>query len=299
MELLNKAEIFVNVAKYAGFTPAANVMGITSSAVSKQILGLEEALGVKLFNRTTRKVSLTEEGQLYYERMAQILEQAAEAQALVTERAASPKGTLKVSVPQDFGRLHLKDALTSFIRAYPDITLCTQFSNRMVDIQGDGFDVAIRIGALADSSLVAHRLGGVSLTLTASPAYLKEHGTPKKPVDLKRHRMLSYSYNEQPLEWQYRDPKGGKQQISLKAHFFSDSGDMLMDAAVHGLGIAILPTFYTRKHVEVGTLKTLLPEYVTQPERAIYAVMPPTKFMPSKLRVFIDHMAAYMKRHPA
>lgn len=298
MEHIEKAALFVAVVKNGGFTAAGKALGLTNSAISKQVQLLEAALGVKLLHRTTRRVSTTEEGQIYYDRMAHVLEQAAEAEALISTYAHHAKGTLRVSIPAGFGHLYLREALVDFALKYPDITLCTSLSDRHVDIQAEGFDLAIRIGALADSSLVAKKLCEVPMTWVASPAYLKENGTPQKPADLKSHRLLGYNSQERPLEWRYRERRGPEQHISLKSTFYSDSGSMLLEAALKHAGLAILPTFFTQKYLEIGTLKAVLADYITTPERAIYAVMPPARHVPSKVRTFIDYIAAYMKKRP-
>lgn len=295
---LEKAQLFVQVVRHGGFSAAARALGITGSAVSKQVQALEENLGVKLLSRTTRRVSVTEQGQIYYDRMVQALEVAAEAEEMVRSYTAEPKGVLKLSVPAGFGQMYLKEALVEFAARYPEITMGLSLSDRHVDIQGEGFDLAIRIGALADSALVAKKLCDVAMGWVASPAYLKEHGRPKKPADLAEHRILGYGADAHMQEWQYQDPRGTKQKQAMKPVFCSDSGDMLLEAALKGHGLTILPTFYTQKHLQVGTLKAVLTEYATLPERAIYAVMPPSRYMPYKVRVFIEFITAFMKKRP-
>lgn len=298
MDHLDKASVLVNVVRHGGFAAAARALGITGSAVSKQVQQLEETLGVKLLTRTTRRVGLTEQGRLYHDRMVQVLEAAAEAEAMVRSYAAEPKGVLRISIPAGFGQMYLKEALVDFSRRYPAITVALNLSDRHVDIQGEGFDLAIRIGALADSALVAKKLCGVTMSWTASLAYLKEHGVPKKPADLLQHRILGYGGEPRPMEWLYQDKRGARQRLALHPAFFSDSGDMLLEAALKHQGLTILPGFYTQKHLQVGTLQAVLTEYATLPERAIYAVMPPSRYMPYKVRVFIEFITAFMKKRP-
>lgn len=298
MEQGARAEIFVQVVRQGGFSAAARVLGLTGSAVSKQVQLLESALGVKLLNRTTRQVSLTEAGQLYYDRMARIVEEMHEIEAMVGSFAAVPKGSLRLCLPQGFGHLYLKPAIIGFAQKYPAITLHTYLTDRFVDLQAEGFDLAIRIGALEDSALVARKLCSAPMLMVASPAYLAEYGTPQTPQDLPVHRHLAYSNRDRPLEWRYRDLRGKRQKMMLPAVFFSDSGEMLLEAALAGMGIAQLPTFYTQKHLQIGNLQALLTEYPADPERGIYALMPPSRHVPLKLRVFLDYMTAYLKKRP-
>ncbi len=298
MDPLSRIGIFIAVVKNASFAGAARHLGITSSAVSKQIQNLEFELQVKLLNRTTRNVAVTEEGAVFFERAGRALEDIREAKEHVFELKAHPRGPLKISIPSSLGDKYLGRAIAAFGRHYPEVELDVSFDDRFVDIVSEGFDVIVRIAALKDTTLVARKLASCPVSLCASPAYLKKHGTPKTPDDLRHHNVLAYSRNQGLHEWHYRAVDGRQGRVGLTGSFKSDSGQMLCSAAMEDMGIVLLPVFYAAEHLASGQLTGLLTDYETWPVRDIHAVFPPNRFVSTRLRLFIDHLAWVCKDLP-
>jgi DNA-binding transcriptional LysR family regulator len=298
MDHLSRVGVFLAVVKAQSFAGAARELGITSSAVSKQVQNLEQNLRVKLLNRTTRNVSVTEEGALYYERAGRALGDLQEAQEQIQEMKLRPKGPLKVSLPHSLGVKYLTEAIALFAVRYPEVDLNVSLDERFVDIVNEGFDVVLRIGSLKDTSLVARRLASCPFVLCASPAYLEANGTPKAPDDLSNLNVLAYTQNGGLHEWQYEDPVGKSGLVSLTGNFKSDSGDILCRAAIEGVGIVNLPVFEVAKHLESQELRSILPNYVTQPRREIYAVFQPNRFQSLRQRLIVDHLVATCKQLP-
>lgn len=298
MDRISRIGVFIAVVKEQSFAGAARNLGITSSAVSKQIQNLEMDLQVKLLNRTTRNVSVTEEGAIYFERAKRALDDLQEAQDEIYELKSHPRGPLKVSLPHSLGIKYLSDCVAKFAATFPDVALDVSLDDRFVDPVNDGFDVVVRIGSLKDTSLIARRLASCPFMLCASAGYLEQNGTPDTPEDLARHDVLAYTRNTGVHEWRYKDAAQQVGQISLSGTFRSDSGDMLCRAAIEGVGIAILPAFYVAEHLNVGRLQRLLPRYLTWPERDIHAVFRPNRYQSTRLRVFVDHLVATCKELP-
>jgi DNA-binding transcriptional LysR family regulator len=298
MDHLSRIGIFVAVVKNQSFAGAARELGITSSAVSKQVQNLENELQIKLLNRTTRKVSATEEGAIFFERAARALEDLHEAKEQVHELKTNPKGSLKVSIPLSLGINYLSKDIAAFAKQYPDIHLDVSFDDRIVDIVSEGFDLVIRISELRDSSLIARRLAPCPFAICASSEYLKTHGPLNSPEDLADHNVLAYTRNTGLHEWRYKARNGKGGQVSLKGTFKSDSGQMMCEAALQGIGIAILPIFYVAEHLKTGSLIKILPQYTTWPNRDIHAVFMPNRYLSTRLRLFVDHLATVCKSLP-
>lgn len=298
MDHLSRIGIFIEVVKNHSFAGAAKVLGITSSAVSKQVQNLENELQVKLLNRTTRKVSTTEEGAIFFERAARALEDLNEAQEQVHELKTNPKGSLKISIPLSLGINYLIKEIAAFAKQYPDIHLDVSFDDRIVDVVSEGFDLVIRISELRDSSLIARRLAACPFVICASHEYLKTHGALNSPDDLTNHNVLAYTRNTGLHEWRYKGADGQNGQVSLKGTFKSDTGQMMCEAALQGIGIAILPIFYVAEHLKSGSLVQILPEYITFPNRDIHAVFMPNRYLSTRLRLFVDHLAIVCKSLP-
>jgi len=277
MDHLSRIGIFIEVVKHASFAGAARKLGLTSSAVSKQVQNLEHNLQTKLLDRTTRSVSLTEEGALFFERAGRAMEDLAEAEEQIHELKSCPRGTLKISIPLGIGIKHLKTSIAAFAREYPEVILDLSFDDRLVNIAEEGFDVAVRIGALQDSSLIARRLASCPTYLCASPEYLKRHGTPQNPDDLVQHNVLAYTRNQAPHEWRYIAKSGEMGHTKLHSTFRCDTGEMLREAAFQGVGIASLPIFYLAEDFKSGALTCILPDYTEWPRRDIYAVFMPNR----------------------
>ncbi len=294
MDRLTEMEAFVQVVDHGGFTEAARKMGLSKSAVSKHISALEARLAVRLLNRTTRRVSPTELGLAYYDRARTVLIDAAEAEDMVTAMQATPKGSLRVSAPVSFGISHLSTAVSKFLRAYPEVDMHMVLDDRYVEIVAEGFDLAIRVGVLEDSSLKARRLAETSRRLVAAPSYIQRMGEPRTLDDLHRHELLHYSNLATGNFWRLRAPSGEERQIRVGGRLTVNNGDSLLKAAEMGLGIALLPSFIICDSIQAGRLVEVLTE--RGPDRhGIYAIYPEGRFTQPKLRAFIDFLAEHFR----
>jgi DNA-binding transcriptional LysR family regulator len=296
MDKLNSMQHFVEVVNRGSFTRAAEKTGLSRSQISKSVMQLESFLGARLLNRTTRRISLTEIGQIFYERCAEILQEVEAAEAVAREMTDNPSGTLHLAAPTSFGVRHLQQLLPRYLQQYPDVQLKLSLSDRFIDVVEEGFDLVIRITELADSSLVSRRIAPCKRVFCASPGYLEQHGTPQVPQDLSIHRCLVYSNSLKPDTWELRGP-GGLESVRINGPFCSDNGDVLQAAAVAGLGITLLPTFIVGEDLQAGRLHEVLQDYCP-PEISIYAVFPSRKFMSAKVRSFIDFLASHFTDEP-
>lgn len=295
MNNLGRIDVFLEVAKRQSFARAASALGMTGPAVSKQIMALEDSLGVKLLHRTTRQVTLTDEGAQYYERARVAIEELKEAAAQLGDTKAKPSGTIRINAPLSFSHAHLLPVLSGFAKKYPDILLDVSFDDRTVDVIADGYDLVIRIGVLQDSTLVARHLADCPIVLVASPKYLDKQGVPSTPADLKQHRMIAYSYQGIVGEWKYSGPGGKTGSIKTEASFKASTGEMMLQAALDGLGIAILPAFMIATNLKAGRLVRVLSDYETHPHRTITAVMPPNRYRTQKIKLLLDWIGAALK----
>lgn len=298
MDHVSRVGIFIAVVEAQSFAGAARSCGITSSAVSKQIQNLERDLKVKLLNRTTRNVSVTEEGAIYFERAKRALDDLQEAQEEIYELKSHPRGPLKISLPLSLGVKYFTQSVAQFAAAYPDVELDVSLDDRFVDLVNEGFDMVVRIGSLKDTSLIARRLASCPFVLCATSTYLDRHGAPQTPQDLTQHNMLAYTRNTGIHEWRYVDAQDRVGHVPLKGSFKSDSGDALCQTALESVGIATLPVFYVADHLKTGRLKQVLPSYQTWPNRDIHAVFRPNRYQSTRLRLFIDHLAEACKNLP-
>jgi len=283
MDRLSSLEIFIKVLDTGSFTAAAQTLSVSKSHVSKQVRQLEDRLGVRLINRTTRRVSATDAGQAFYDRCARLIEELDEAERAVSQLNRTPAGTLRINVPVSFGIRHLGSVIGTFMAKHEHLQVELSMSDRVVNIVDEGFDLAIRIGNLADSSLIARRLAPVSLLLCASPDYLSRRGRPTALADLKEHDCLLYRYLSTGNTWCL-----GGESIRVDGRLLSDNGDVLTDAALAGVGIALLPDFLIAEHIRAGTLETVLPQ--NQSHSAVWAVYPHSRHLSAKVRLFIDFL---------
>ena len=290
MDRLANMEAFVRVAEMKSFSEAARRLRSSKSLVSRQVAALEAELGVRLFHRTTRSLSLTDEGRGYHAQVTRILGEIEEANLSVSQSQAAPRGRLRVSAPMSFGILHLAPAIRDFLTRYPEVELDLSLNDRYVDVVDEGFDLAIRIGRLTDSSLVARKLARHRMILCAGPAYLKQHGAPKDPDDLKRHQCLCYSTNSLAPEWMFTTKDGKPWPVAIAGRLHANNGDVLRTATLQGLGTTYLPSFIVGADVQASTLVSLLPEFVPT-DAAIHAVYPHTRHLSPKVRAFIDFLA--------
>ncbi len=291
MDRLTEMEAFATVVDQGGFTDAAKKMGISKSAVSKHVSSLEARLGARLLNRTTRRVSPTEIGLAYYDRARRVLNDAGEADALVTSMQSAPSGLLRISVATDFGVNHLSPVLGDFLQLYPDITVNMVLNNRYVELISEGFDMAIRVGELEDSSLRARKLTETTKRMIASPAYFEKYGRPQRIDDLNDHKLLHYANSAASAVWKLTAPSGEKRQVRTAGWLTVNDGQSLLNAAVSGLGIAYLPSFLFSDALKSGLVEEAMPDLPTE-ILGIYAVYPPGRFTQPKVRAFIDFLVA-------
>ena len=290
MDLFSAIEAFVRVAETQSFSQGALRLGKSKSLISRQIAALEAELGVRLFQRTTRSITLTEAGRGFFERATRILADVEDATLSVSRLQTAPRGCLRINAPMSFGFLHLAPALPDFLRRYPEITVDMAMNDRVVDLVDEGFDVAVRIGRLTESSLIARRLAPIKIVVCASPAYLDKHGTPQTPDDLLRHHCLLNVTQSQSDEWRFIRPGGQDWSVMVNGPLKVNNGDALKAAALKGLGLTMLPSFITGADLHTGNLVAVLDRFVPQ-DVGLYAVYPHSRLLSPKVRAFIDFLA--------
>ncbi len=293
MQDLSGIAVFAAVVEAGSFTAAAEKMGQSKSAISKQVTKLEQRLGAQLIARTTRRLSLTEVGQSFYERCRRIIAEAEEAELAVTHLQEVPRGRLRVTAPVSFGITHLTAALPDFMTMHQEVSVFMDFNDRRVDIIDEGFDVAIRIGVLEDSSLIAKRIAQTRRPLLAAPSYLEKHGMPLHPQDLENHNCMIYTYTDTPNIWRFRNPDDPKGELSVRVagSLVSNNGNALAQAAAAGVGIVLSPTFICVESLRGGALVPILEEYELPPI-GIHALYPPNRHLSAKVRAFVDFLTA-------
>ena len=289
MDRLTEMEAFATVVDQGGFTDAARKMGISKSAVSKHVSSLEARLGARLLNRTTRRVSPTEIGLAYYDRALRVLNDAGEADAMVSSMQTEPSGLLHISVATDFGKHMLSPLLSQFLEQYPKVTINMELNNRYVELVSEGYDMAIRVGELEDTNLRARKLLDIQQRMVASPIYLEKYGHPTRIDDLNEHRLLHYSNRTNGSVWTLTAPSGEKRQVRTSGGLSINDGQSLLHAAIAGLGIAYLPCFLHEDAIENGSVEHVMPDLPADIQ-GIYAVYPPGRFTQPKVRAFIDFL---------
>ena len=288
MEKLDGLTVFAKVVEAGTFSAAARHFGLSKSAVSKQVAGLEDRLGARLLNRTTRRLSLTEVGAAFYERCTRIIAEVEEAELAVGRLHAEPRGTLRVNAPMSFGIRHLAPALPAFMDRYPELTIDLVLNDRVVDIVDEGFDLAIRIARLPDSRLIARKLTTARIVACAAPAYWRRHKRPAHPGDLEGHNCLIYTYLVARNECEFRGPDGAF-SVKVSGSLRANNGDALLAAARGGLGVYVGPTFILGEDLRAGRLEAVLEDYENEP-LSIYAVYPHNRHLSTKVRVFVDFL---------
>ncbi len=291
MDRLTEMEAFATVVDQGGFTDAARKMGLSKSAISKHVSSLEARLGARLLNRTTRRVSPTEIGLAYYDRARRVLNDAGEADSLVSAMQSAPSGLLRMAVATDFGTSLLSPVLDEFLGQYPDISVNMVLKNRYVELISEGFDLAIRLGDLEDSTLRARRITDSTQRLIAAPAYFARHGRPARIDDLTEHRLLHYSNQASANVWKITAPSGEERQVRGTGWLTVNDGQSLLNGAIKGLGIAYLPSFLYHRALADGLVEDVIPELPRQTQ-GIYAVYPPGRYTQPKVRAFIDFLVA-------
>lgn len=296
MDPLDGIAAFARVVDSGSFSAAARRLTISKSAVSAHVARLERRLGVRLLNRTTRRLSLTEAGAAYYRHCARIVADAEAAEQAAGALQREPRGTLRVTAPDSFGWMHVAPAIPAFLERYPDLAIDITLSPAHVDLVDEKLDLAIRIGVLDDPSLVVRKLAPSRLVLCATRAYLERHGVPREPQDLVRHNCLCTTLLPWGDEWRLAG-KRGEVRVAVGGSLRSNSAEMLCAAAFEGTGIALLPTWAVYKALRTGALRRVLDAW-EPPASAVYAVYPGNRLMSMKVRAFVDHLARSFGRAP-
>lgn len=298
MDRLSSMEAFVRVVEAGSFVAAADRLGISTSSLSRLVADLEQHLGTRLLNRTTRRLSLTESGQAYYERCVTLLADLAEAEAMAGQSAAQALGTVRLTCSYSMAEQKVAPAIASFVERHPAVKFELVVSDRIVDLVEEGFDLAIRVGVLGSDRLVARRLGSMQLVLCAAPSYLERHPQPRDPADLAGHNALTYAYSASPRLWRFTDRAGEVHEVRVAGNLHANSGDALRAAALEGMGVINEPDFLLDPALQAGRLVRLLPEY-TGAGGDIWAVYPSRRHLSLKVRLFVDHIAAVFAGAPA
>lgn len=279
---------FVFVAENESFTLASKKMDISTAQVSRQISALEKRLNIKLFYRTTRKVSLTEEGRIFYQHCRGVLDGLDAAERAVTNLQSKPQGKIKLTAPVTYGEQQVLPLINDFMKQYGDIEVSVFLSNQQISLVEGGYDLAIRVGKLSDSSMMAKKLGSRTNFICASPDYLDKQGIPHSLSELSQHSCLLGTLDY----WHFKEA-GKEKNIRVKGRIRYNSGYGLVDAALKGLGIVQLPDYYVQEHIASGELMTLLDKY-REPEEGVWAVYPQNRHLSPKIRLFVDYLAEHL-----
>lgn len=293
---LAQLRTFLTIAGLKSYSKAAEKLGMSRAMASKHVQDLETDLGVKLFNRTTRQLSLTESGETLLASAGALLEGFEAIEEELRSRTKTPKGNLRISAPMSFGVRHLGPIFNGFLKRFPEMTLDIRFDDRVTNIVEEGIDVAIRIRTLPDSSLVARRLATARMVLCASPEYLLKHGEPQHPDELREHHCLIYEYLSRYGTWSL-ERDGERLDVRIQGPVRANNGDTLVEAALDGWGIILTPTFIAHEALRSGRLKPVLRDWHPV-EPQLYAVMPPGRDKTLKVRVFVDHLAESIGQQP-
>lgn len=297
MDLFMAMKVFVKVAEGGSFSAAARALDMSNPSVTRHVADLEAHLHARLFNRSTRRLSLTDTGSAYLERARQLLQDLEDAAMAAGAGAATPVGTLRVNAPVSFAVNYLARALPEYTQRYPQVQLDLTLSDRAVDLVEEGYDIAIRIMRLQDhATLVARQVGTARSLVCAAPSYLRRHGTPKTPEELARHQCLAYTYLATRDEWQF-SKDGRVHKVKIRGGLVANNGDLLREAAVAGMGVILQPSFIVGDAVRQKKLVPLLPDYEigTLP---IYALYPSRKHLSAKVRTFVDFLVERFGGHP-
>ena len=291
MDRLGAIQVFAQVVESGSFAKSAEKLGLSTSAASRHVAELETHLQTRLLNRTTRRVSLTESGQAFYERAVQLLADLEEAEQEAAKTAVVPRGTIRVTTSVNFGVRHLAPAIADFLAAHQEVRFDVSLADRVVDLVEEGFDLAVRVGTSGSGNLVARKLGETRLVPCASPLYLSAHPAPKTPEDLAQHNCFTYEYVTPRNVWRFQDPSGRERAVRVAGTLHSNNGDLLAEAAARGAGIVFEPAFIVGPDVRAGRLVPLLQEF-TPPPVPIYAVYPSRKHLSAKVRRFVEFLIA-------
>ena len=296
MDTIDGMRTFAAVVTEGSFSRAAERLDMSPQLASKYVGQLEARLDIRLLNRSTRQLSLTEAGRAYYERVRQVLADIDDMESAIGDLTSRARGTLRINAPTSFGHLHLSRAIAEYQNAQTEVEVDLTLNDRVVDIISEGFDLAIRIGTLEESSLVARRLAPVRLVICGTPDYLRRHGTPVKPSQLEEHNCLRYTYASNYDRWIFhRDGKSCS--VRIAGSFSANNGDALLAAALSGKGIVMQPTFIVGEDIRSGRLQVVLEQYQL-PELSAYAVYAHRQYLSAKVRTFVDFLAHYFGSPP-
>ena len=290
---LEALAVFAKVAELGSFARASAELKLSKPTVSKAVARLEQRLHASLFNRTSRRLALTEAGEKLRTRASAMLAEGEAAEAEALNQSQSPRGTLRIAAPMSFGVLHLAPLLPEFFRQYPDVSVDLQLSDAIIDLVGDGFDGAIRIAVLPDSSLLARRLCAMPVYLVAAPSYLKVHGRPKHPLHLSEHAAITYSYTPRQGVWHFKKKSGETASVRPEGPLRVNNGEAMLPAILAGVGVAMLPEFIVREALAKKQVEVLLPEW-SPPDAAVYWVTPPGGPKPARVTAMGDFLATML-----
>ena len=292
MNVLKAMTVFSEVAKQGGFAPAARSLSLSTSAVSRQVIEFERWLGVELFQRTTRRLSITEEGARYLDRCQKVIDDVDGIKKMASDALAAPAGTLRLTAPVFLAKDYLQHLLPGFLNAYPGVTVALTAVDRFADLVDEGFDLALRIGELPDSTLVARRLIDVDLAIVASPGYLAAHGAPRTPADLRKHNCIIDTVATYHNRWPMKSGKK-RQPITVNGNIMVNSGELARNMAIAGMGLTLVPRLFVLRHLHNEQLVPVLEGHIDY-KAGLYAVYPRSRHLTPKVRCFIDYMVAHL-----
>lgn len=288
MDTLVSMQVFRRVVEAGSFSAVSRAMGLSQPTVSKHVASLESRIGARLINRSTRQLKLTDAGQEHYEHCVRILDDLAESESSVGSGKSQPVGTLRISTPMAFGRLQILPHLWKFLDEYPELSVDVLMDDHNIDLVKEGIDVVLRMGPMANSSLIAQKIGNSVRVTVASPEYLSKQGKPTAPAELKGHQCLVFTLLATRNEWHYTGPKGAE-KVRVNGRFSSNSPDAIRAATLAGMGIAVVPIWLIEDYLASGELLIILEDY--KPVSIdIHAAYPDRRFVPSKVRYFIEHV---------
>jgi DNA-binding transcriptional LysR family regulator len=286
MDRIDAMNVFVAVADQQGFAPAARKLGLSTSAVTRMVAALEDKVGARLLQRTTRSVTLTDVGTRYLERARRILADIEEAEASTRAERTQPSGRLVISAPLVFGRLHVRPLVTAYLDRYPDVSAELRLSDRMINLVEDGIDIAVRVGELADSTLVARHIGDMRRLTVASPDYLTRRGVPQTPLDLAGHDLIQFTSTSSLSDWRFVD-NGKDVRVPRTSRFATNSADAAIQHAEQGGGVALVLAYQAADAIAHGRLQVMLADYEPPPS-PIHLVYPTSRLLSAKVRTFVD-----------
>lgn len=300
MDTLSGMRLFAKVVEAGSFSAAARQLGLNASSVSRQIGALEDSLGARLVNRSTRSLGLTEAGALYHERALRIIAEVEEANSAVSELDETPRGTLRLNVPVVFGRRYIAPWMREFLDANPNVRIELNVTDHYVDLIEEGADLSIRIGQTSQQSLILRKLATIDRVLCASTDYVACHGRPTHPRDLVRHNCLVYRHHPGEIVWQFIGPEGTV-DVPVSGNFAANNAAAIGAAMAAGVGVALVPVWIAGREIQAGQVEVLLPDYRAHPTGfadEVYAVFPPGRNRSAKVRAFVDFIAAKFRTEP-